>query len=269
MNSWRSLIIIVALSILGGLFKVLGGTIYGSRASLVDALTSIANVLAAVVSVYFYSKSTLPPDKDHHYGHYKLGYAGIIVTLITYGFVAGLVVSELAKFKPYRVEIMAPIMACLGALSYSMAIFLSRRVGSFLLTYSVFTFSELIEAGVVIASSAIGALYNYIVDYTGALILTTYIFVELLKTTKSLMIGISDVAPPASYVDLVKEFIESKGFIINEIKVRKFSDKLYHGDISVKPRDIYTTYNDLRKRVKELKEELMKELQLDASIEIA
>jgi len=269
MNNGGSLAVIVALSILGGFFKILGGTIYGSRASFVDALTSIANVLAAVVSVYFYSKSTLPPDKDHHYGHYKLGYAGIIVTLIAYGFVAGLVISELARFEPYRVEIMAPLMVCLGAFSYSIAIFLSKKIGSFLSVYSVFTFSELIEAGVVVASSAIGALYNYIVDYSGALVLTTYIFVEILKTTKSLMMGISDIAPSTSYIDLVKEFIASRGFIVNEIKVRKFSDKLYHGDISVKPRDIHTTYSDLSRRIKELKEELMKELQLDASIEIA
>ncbi len=269
MDSGMSLAIIVALSILGGFFKVLGGTIYGSRASFVDALTSIANALAAIISVYFYSKSALPPDKDHHYGHYKLGYAGIVVTLIAYGFVAGLVVSKLSKFEPYIVEIMAPVMACLGALSYSMAIFLSKRIGSFLSAYSAFTFSELIEAGVVIASSTIGALYSYIVDYMGAVVLTMYIFMELFKTTKSLVMGISDIAPPASYLDSVKEFIESRGFIVNEIKVRKFSDKLYHGDVSVKPRDAHTTYSDLSRRVKELKEELVKELKLDASIEIA
>ena len=91
----RKLYVVLGFSALGGFFKIFGGVVYGSRALFVDALTSIANFIAAYATIYYYKVSKRPPDIDHHYGHYKLGFGGTLVSLITYSFVAGLVISEL------------------------------------------------------------------------------------------------------------------------------------------------------------------------------
>ncbi len=261
-------ILVLLLSFLGGFVKIVGGILYGSRALFVDAMTCIANFVALAATIYFYRVSLLPPDRDHHYGHYKLGFGGAMVSVLAYSFVAGIVVVKLASFREYSVEIEAPLFAVLGFLFYASSILLSKRISEFFLPYAVFTVSELIESIVVIISSLMGALYSYLIDYIGALVLTTYLFIELYDITKDIIKNISDIAPPANYVDEVKSFIESRGFKVASIKIRKIHTNLYHGDIVLKPINKIMDYEELVKQLKNLKQELLKKYRLDASLEI-
>ncbi len=259
--------LVLLLVFLGGLVKIIGGIIYGSKALYVDALTCIANFIALIATIYYYRVSLLPPDLDHHYGHYKLGFGGALISVMAYSFVAGLVVSRLYTIEPYEVRIGAPIFALLGFILYGLAIIVARRISEFFGPYSVFTVSELIESIVVIAASLAGALFSYFIDYIGALILAAYIFIELYDTSKDLLVGLSDIAPPKSYVESIKRFLESKGFIVEQIKVRRIHSNLMHGDIAVSVSDRYTIH-EVKKLIKELKKELLNKFELDASIEI-
>ncbi len=264
----KTLTLILLFSLLGGLSKIVGGLVYGSRALFVDALTSIANFIAVVATIHFYKLGLKPPDRDHHYGHYKLGYGGPLVSIIAYSFVAGVIVVRLSFFEEYHVEIGAPLLALLGFIFYGLAILFARRVGEYFLPYSLFTVSELIESVVVVFASLVGVLYSYLVDYAGAVILAAYLFIELFSSSKELMYGVSDIAPSEKYIEDIKSFIESRGFTVLSIKVRKAHTRLYHGDIVVKPVDTIVGYSKLILMINDLKKLLYKEYNLDASIEL-
>ncbi len=259
--------LVLVLAFLGGLVKIIGGLLYGSKALYVDALTCIANFVALIATIYYYRVSLLPPDLDHHYGHYKLGFGGALVSIMAYSFVAGLVISRLYSLEPYEVEIKAPLFALIGFILYGLAIIVARRISEFFGPYSVFTVSELIESIVVIVASLAGALYSYLIDYIGALVLTIYIFIELYDTSKDLLGYLSDTAPPKTYVESIIGYIESRGFHVKQIKVRRIHSKLIHGDIVISLPSQYTI-DEVREIIKDLKSELLQKYHLDASIEL-
>ncbi len=228
------LAVLFSLSALAAAFKIVGGIVYGSKSLLVDSLTSIANLVALAATITYFMRSLRPPDEDHHYGHRRLTYGGTILTLMSYSFVAGIAVTELMSPKPYSVSINAPILAMLGFATYSAVIALSRRWGKAFLPYSVFTVSELIESGVVIASSVAGALYSYIIDYVGAWILAAYIFYELASITRDVIKVISDTAPPQSTMQGIACILRGLGLEPVRIRLRMVDDATLHGDVVVR-----------------------------------
>jgi len=228
------LAVLFGLSTLAATFKIVGGVVYGSKSLLVDALTSIANLAALAATITYFTRSLRPPDRDHHYGHRRLTYGGTILTLMSYSFVAGIAVTELMSPKPYSVSINAPILAVLGFATYSVVIALSRRWGRAFLPYSVFTVSELIESGVVIASSVAGALYSYIIDYAGAWILAAYIFYELALITRDVIKIVSDTAPPQPTVQGIVSVLRDLGLEPVRVRLRMVDDATLHGDVVVR-----------------------------------
>ncbi len=228
------LAVLFSFSALAATFKIVGGVVYGSKSLLVDALTSIANLVALAATIMYFMRSLRPPDEDHHYGHRRLTYGGTILTLMSYSFVAGIAVTELMSPRPYSVSINAPILAVLGLVTYSVVVVLSRRWGKAFLPYSVFTVSELIESGVVIASSVAGALYSYIIDYVGAWILAAYIFYELTSITRDVIKIVSDTAPPQPTIEKIARILRELGLEPTRIRLRMVDDVTLHGDIVVR-----------------------------------
>ncbi len=232
-HDWRVWLVLAA-STAGTIVKLAGGILYGSKALFVDAMTCIANLIALIATIYYYAKTLLPPDLDHHFGHHKLGFAGALVTLVAYSFVAGVVVVDLANIEPYKVSIYAPIYATLGFIFYSIAIIASRKISEYFTPYSSFTVSELIESFTVIIASLLGSMYSYIADYIGAIVITLYLLYELHETTKDMVKVLSDIAPPPNIVEEVKKNIEKWDVRVEKIRLRMIREGYYQGDIIVR-----------------------------------
>lgn len=265
MKSSGVLSIILMFSALGGLFKVIGGLLYGSRAVLVDALTSIANFVALLFSIKFWRSSLEPPDEDHHFGHHKLAFGGSISTLMVYSFVAGIAVFKLLDVGEYSVSLGAPMMALLGVSCYTVSILVSKKFGGVFTHYSTFTVSELIEGVVVILSSLAGAVLNYLIDYGGAIILTLYIFYELKQVFSEILGYISDAAPPVEFMDSVKKEFVSNGLRLSGLRLRRVDSKHYQGTASVvvEPEDNISLVSERVSNVKKSLERLGIELVIE------
>ncbi len=225
----KALPLILVFSALGGFFKILGGVLYGSKAVFVDALTSIANLIALLLAIKYWRSSLEPPDEDHHFGHHKLAFGGSILTLMAYSFVAGVVTLKLLDLREYSISLNAPLMAFLGVICYLVSIIISRRFSIVFTHYSTFTVSELIEGAVVVSTSLVGALYSYLIDYSGAVLLTLYIFYELRKVFTEVLGFISDVAPPRDLINVVKEEFVRNGLSLSELRLRRVDDRRYQG----------------------------------------
>ncbi|MEM0342621.1 MAG: cation transporter, partial [Desulfurococcus sp.] len=101
------MIVILIAGTIGSMLKILGGILYGSNTLFVDALTSIANMIALLVVIWSRRVTTIPPDSDHHFGHERFEYIGVLVMIITYGFVAGISITRLYYVREYSVELNA------------------------------------------------------------------------------------------------------------------------------------------------------------------
>jgi len=236
----KMFLIIVILSFMGGLFKVLGSFIGGSKSVFVDALTSIANTLTIIVMYRFFNISVEPPDEDHHYGHHRIELGGPISTLMLYSFTGGVIIVDLYNVfnKQYTVSLLAPMFASIGLIPYGIAIALAKYIGGIAIYYARFTIVEVIESITTIAVASAGAMISYLIDFIGALALTGYLFIELVKSFKEVLDYISDVASKEIVRDL-KSILKIYGIVAERIRIRRVSGNLYQGDVVVRlPQDM-------------------------------
>lgn len=251
--------IVIALSITGGVFKVLGSALGNSKSTFVDALTSIANTLSIVLIYRYFKESSEPADRDHHYGHHKIALGGPVSTLMLYSFVAGVVLADLVEGfgKSYNVYIYAPMFAGLGLIPYAVGIAISRRFDVTLI-YARFTYTEILEGVTTVAASLGGVLIAYYIDFVGAIALASYLFIELGKSFKEVVNELSDIAP-REVVEELRKLVSSYGVKVDRVRVRKVIENVYYGDIVVKlPGSVSLEYaHNLVDRIeKELKQKL-------------
>lgn len=256
----------IAFSFFAGLFKVLGGVVGESKAVFVDALTSIANTLSIYLIYSYYRKSLKPPDQDHHYGHFRIALGGPVATLMLYAFVLGLVVSDLVHSfgEPYYVKSYAPIFASIGMALYAVAIAVARRVPELSIYYTKFTAIEFIEGLSTIASSVGGMLISFWIDYTTAVALALYLVYELWESLNSVVYTISDYSEK-SIVEEITRFLNSSGFEVRRIRVRKVFGDIYQGDAIVKPENQIANVSEAVKRVED---EIRKRFKTDLVIKV-
>ncbi len=249
----RAIALALVLSCIGATLKLWGALAYGSKAVLVDGLTCASNLAAGFFALASACHASRPPDEEHHYGHERLQYLGVLASMLAYAFVAGIAVSEVAKTQPYHVDERAAAYAIAGGAVYALSILASRRGGVAGQAYASFTASELIESVVTAAAAYAGATLSYIIDYAGALALTLYIFYELYEYTKKLMIPLSDRAPDELARE-VRELLERHGVHVERLRLRVIVPGRYHGDalVSVPGRDYDSAHELVDRLVDEL-----------------
>ncbi len=230
----RYVAVLLSLATVAALVKVIGALVGSSKALLIDGLTSIANLVAAVGVIHYSRYERIPADKDHPYGHYRLSLAGILVVLMSYSFVAGIGIPELINIEPYKVLPVATTYAIVGLILYVVTIGIARLAGGKqLATYAIFTYSEVLESLVTIAAVVGGYVLSWIIDWVGGLGILSFLMYELTKTAKEFIESVSDIAPSSNVVSRVYEVARMYGLKIEGVRLRKVVDGLYQGDVNV------------------------------------
>ncbi|MEM1873095.1 MAG: cation transporter dimerization domain-containing protein [Acidilobaceae archaeon] len=233
MSELKLFLAILALSFAGGLTKMAGGLLYGSKSLLVDAITCFANLLVAIAMVVFYKLSLREPDADHMYGHRRLRLASIAVATSTYSLVLGFLVSYilLTSGREYSVEYRAPLLAILGSLFYGLAVLLGRRAGVEGEVYARYTYGELLESAIGVIASSGGAFYHYLVDLAGAILLVVFWAGETARNSWTLINIVADRVEPSLSAE-VREYLKSRGYLVKSLRFREAGDRLI-GDMIV------------------------------------
>ncbi len=228
----RYLILVLLFSGIGGTLKLYGAALYSSKALYTDGLSCIANFVAILVMITSMSYSSRPPDPNHPYGHGRLAYAGNIFTIAIYALITGIAIAGLGAPEPYTVGEKAVLYAFLGTLAYGVSIFFSRKiiiVGSVL---SGFTMSEILEGSLVMAAAYAGSKISYLIDYSGGVIIVGYLIYEIIKSSFSTTMELSDLVEPSITLDITHE-LESRGLRVKSLRVRQVIPGKFHGDAIV------------------------------------
>ncbi|HIQ24107.1 MAG TPA: hypothetical protein EYH50_03570 [Pyrodictium delaneyi] len=234
----RGLLVVALLSLAGAAVKIYGSLVYGSRALLVDAFTCAANIAALAAVLWYLHVSRAPPDEDHPYGHQRLRYGGALASLSAYMFVAGVSAAALAySLSGYTVEKCSTAAALAGGAFYAAAVYVARGIDPVLRVYAGFTTSELIESGVTVASSWLGASLGYLYDLAGGMIILAYLFHEAVETHHKLMRIFADTAAPQHFYKLVEREALLRGLHPIRVRLRMVDEKHCSGDLIVVPEE--------------------------------
>ncbi|MEM4848356.1 MAG: cation transporter dimerization domain-containing protein [Ignisphaera sp.] len=230
----KTILVLITLSIVGGILKVYGSIVGGSKSVFVDAMTSIANTLAIILILKFFRAGMEPPDTDHHYGHHRLALGGPISMLMLYSFVAGIIILDIVSSigKSYEVSYKSPLYASIAMIPYGLSVAIAKRSHSIVSSYGGFTVIELIESLVSIASSLGGIMVNYVIDFVGAIALMAYLLFELTENFREIVEAVSDVAPK-EVINKIQEIAKNHEVEISRVRVRRIIEKIYHGDVIV------------------------------------
>ncbi len=233
---WR-LALVVAAALAGAAAKI-AGSLYGSRALFVDALTSVANIAALASIISYYHASMRPADLDHPYGHMRLKYVGALLALLAYMFVAGVAAAEVYySIRGYEVGSGSWKAALVGAFFYALAIAASRNIDPVLRVYAGFTGSEIVESVVSTVASFLGFSQSYIYDLAGAIAILAYLLYEAHEATVLLAEVLTDKAAPPSVYELVRREASLRGFSVCTLRIRKVSEDYYAGDAVITPKN--------------------------------
>jgi divalent metal cation (Fe/Co/Zn/Cd) transporter len=229
------LAVFVALIVAGAAVKTLGALESGSRALLVDALTCFSSLAGLIAVLHYLRLGSSPPDIDHPYGHTRLRYGGIVVSLAAYMFAAGVsVVAVIAGIEGYSVSITAVPAAIIGALFYGLAIAIGRRLDPVIMVYLGFTVSELLESAISVIGALLGSLMSYVYDLVGAVIILAYIVKEAIEAHHYLMHMVSDTAPEKLHY-MFDEEARLRGLEPIRVRLRMLDEHTCIGDAIVKP----------------------------------
>lgn len=229
----KLLILVFISGLAGSLLKILGGVLYSSNTLFVDAMTSFANIVSLLFILAFRRITITPPDIDHHYGHERYEYAGIFLTIVVYALAAGVATSRLYYVSEYVVLPGAAVYAIAAMCIYIVAILISLRLSQDLRTYGLFTVSELIEGSISVIASLGGAYVHFLVDYSGAILLTAYIFFEIVREGRDLINVLVDIAPSSYVYHRVMSVFKKEGLHVNRLRLRVVSGDRVHGDVIV------------------------------------
>lgn len=226
-------LLVVVLITSGGIAKLIGFAVSGSRALYVDGLTCVASIVAALFFYRFVLESSKPADKDHPYGHKGFLVASSIITLIVYSFVGGIAFSGIVFWGPSdTLQSSSIVYAALGLLFYTGAVIVSRRVEVAGETLSYFTGSEILESLVSLVSVVAGSYASPLYDYAGSLLLLAFLLYGLVSETRRILPYISSHVPPRLW-EKIREEIEAEGLRVRRLRLRPCPDKSFHGDVVV------------------------------------
>lgn len=207
---------------------------------LTDAMESIVNVVAGLISLYCLSWGSKPNDKEHPYGHGKIELISASVEGILISVAGGMIIYEAIKrllvpAEVGKLDVGIIIVAVSGVLNYLMGYYSIRtgkKYGSMALvaggkhlqsdTYStiglVAGLLVLYFTGLAWIDSALALIFGTIIIVTG---------VSILKNTISGLLDTADDKLLGELADLLNENREPEWVDIHNTKVIKSGNSIY------------------------------------------
>jgi cation diffusion facilitator family transporter len=213
--------------------KLITGFLVASVSIMADGINNLSDAASSIITLIGFKMSSLPPDKDHPYGHQRLEYiTGMVVSFII--LVVGGVLLKTSIEKIIRPEAMETSPAIFIILGVSMLIkFWQSRFyrtngklinSQALMSTSVDSLNDVIATFAVLVSLLVFEFAQVNIDgYIGVLVSLFIIFsgIKLLKETVSPLIG---EAPSQEFIEkITKEILSYPGVLgIHDLVIHSY-----------------------------------------------
>lgn len=231
---------IVSFSILILLGKFLAFYLTNSVGILTDAMESIVNVVAGLISLYSLRWAAKPKDKEHPFGHGKIELISASIEGLLIAIAGGLIIYEGVKrlFQPSEIEkldIGIVVVAVAGIMNYLLGLY-SIRIGKKYNSIALVAGGKHLQSdtystiGLVIGllllyytkiawiDSALALIFGSIIVVTG---------ISILRKTIANLLDKADDELLRSVVQTLKEHRRPEWIDIHNVKIIKYGSFLY------------------------------------------
>lgn len=200
------------------IIKIVTGIIVGSIAIIADGVNNLSDSSTSIVTLLGFRFSSMPPDKEHPYGHQRIEYiSGLIVSIFVLIVGLGLMQTSARKIiNPVELEysriiiIVLIISILLKIWQMSFYRYIGKLINSTTLIATAFdSLSDVFATTVVLIGMIVLKYTSLNIDgYLGLIISIFIIFsgIKLIKDTISPLLG---EAPTPEFIDTVASHIKS------------------------------------------------------------
>ena len=213
----------IAVNVLLALSKAVVGIIFGSIATVADAVNNLTDAASSVITLVGFKLASKKPDADHPYGHGRVEYiSGLIMAFIVLMLSFTLAKDSVMQIiKPKEMVFSYLSVAVLGVAVFAklwLSVFfkrLQKLTGS--ATFSAASAdsrNDMLMTAAVILSLVVYKIFNVNIDGYAGLVVSVVIFISgvgLIKETLDPLLG---RPPEKEFVDAVYEKTMSYGGII-------------------------------------------------------
>lgn len=200
------------------IIKIVTGVIIGSIAIIADGINNLSDASTSIVTLFGFRFSSMPPDKEHPYGHQRIEYiAGLIVSIFVLIVGLGLMQTSVKKVITPEELAYSPIIVIVLVISILLKIwqmsfyrYVGKLINSTTLIATAFdSLSDVFATTVVLIGMIVLKYTTFNIDgYLGLVISIFIIFsgIKLIKDTISPLLG---EAPTSEFIDIVANHIKS------------------------------------------------------------
>ena len=227
----------ITSNIILSLLKIIAGIMSGSLSIISEAIHSLSDFFASVITFFSVTKSSKPADEDHPYGHGKYedmaGFIEGILIILAAIFILYESVKKIVLSTPYESEnhlgIIVMSIAVISNFIVSHILFkVSRETNSI----SLYADGEHLRTDIY---SSLGVLFGlilinltgyYILDSIIAILVSVFIYRTGLNISKQTFNNLLDQSLPKNEIEKIKNIVEN--FSSNTAKLKENSIKARH-----------------------------------------
>ncbi len=198
--------------------KLVAGTLFGSVSVTADAVNNLSDASSSIVTLIGFKLGEKPADKGHPFGHARLEYlSGLAVAVIILVIGVELVKTSIEKIlHPDKVEftvLTAVILILSIAVKLWMSMFnrtLGRKICSSTLEATAADCrNDVLSTGVVLLAGIVSVVFDVNIDGFAGLAVAIFILISGIGIAKDTIDPILGAAPDESFVDYIRQKIES------------------------------------------------------------
>ncbi len=213
----------IILNILLFLGKGFAGIISGSLSIIADAMNNLSDASSSIISLFGFTLSGKPADKEHPFGHGRYEYISALLVSVL------VMIIGIELFKTSIEKIISPddikfeaisvvIMILSMAVKLIMMLFY-RSIGKKISSDALFAVAndsrnDIISTGAVLASLIISNIWGVKLDGIMAMAVAVFIIVSGYKLVKETIDPLLGIAPDKELVDMIeKEILSYEGVL--------------------------------------------------------
>lgn len=210
--SHRALYIVLIINIVAVITLVIGGALTKSLAVMVGGAEAGINILSLSFLIYFMKKSSLPPDIDHPYGHYKYENVSTIVTSIFMSSAGVMILYSSINRISSPVDIsgealyFAILSLILPFVSYLMLLWIARKTRAIaVLAETRHLLVDATDSVIILVGVVLAIEFNPVFDAVSALIVSLIFIYGIVKNIKTSLPSLIDEGLPSKYIEEIRK----------------------------------------------------------------
>ena len=239
-----TLLVALLLDIVRAVVYLFGGVLTGSVGLLSMGIDNTGDLMSSYLTYKLVKQSQLPPDADHHYGHYRFEVAAAVLTsslMLAVCLFIGYLLIWRYTVGLREIGVEAPLIA-VSALLINLV---RLKIYSFYRVESVAAsvkardvLSDILQNTVIIVGTTLGVEFSPVWDLVSGIGILAFTFNAIFNNYREILDAVTDKSPSQERLNLIMEAARSVEGVkeVRGLRARLVSNKIFLDlDLAVDP----------------------------------